>query len=147
MGLKRLIRPDHMPVNKYELVVPGLPLIVFTTISGLEEELQTTDLPDRTTASGGNTNPVEFTATHEMHHTEEVVAMELWFEEAKFVSPLYKKMGTLTHFSISGIAQRVYGLLGIFPTKRKLPDLDMNNEGESGVIEWTFKVDELQFIL
>ena len=36
MPLKGLIDPDHIPVNKYELAVIGLPTIQFTSISGME---------------------------------------------------------------------------------------------------------------
>lgn len=138
-----LINPDHIPVNRFELIVPGLvpPVsIVFTTVSGFEEELQTVDLPNRTRASGGNVSAFEFTATHPLHHTDEVIAMEAWFKETIVVSPGYKKAGTLRMTSLMGIP-RTYGLVGVFPSKRKMPDLDMNNEGEIALIEWTFQCD------
>lgn len=142
--MKGTIQPDHISVNKYELLALGMPPIQFTEVSGIEEELETVDLPDRTTASGGNTKPVEFTAKHMMHHLVEQAAMEVWFKESQDpVSPLYKKAGTLIHKSISGKVIRSYTLLGLYPTKRKLPDLEMANEGEPAVVEWTFKADDI----
>jgi len=140
--MKGDIRADHIPINKWTLLVLGMPMLTITEQSGIEEELETTDLPDKTRASGGNTLPVEFTAKIPMHHLEEQVAMELWFASCKDpVSPLYKKAATLIHKSISSRVLKTYSLIGMFPTKRKLPDLDMNNEGEYASVEWTFSAD------
>ena len=142
MPVRGAILPDMMPVNKYQLIVPGLPALTFTTLSGMEEELEKSELPDRTVASGGNTKAQELTATQPMHHTVEVAAMELWFKQGQDpVSPGYKKAATLIHKSNSGAILRTYSLIGMFAMKRKLPDLDMANEGEMAVIEWTFSVD------
>lgn len=144
MVLKGTILPDHIPVNKFQLTVAGLPPLVFTEISGIEEELETTALPDRTTASGGNKLPVEFTAMQPQHHTVERAAMEAWFTESQDPSPpTYKKDGTLIVQSISGGQVVAYLVRGLFPSKRSLPDLDLANEGELAKIEWTFKSDEI----
>lgn len=146
MPLKRKIQSDHMPVNNYEMVVPGLPPILFTKIDGLDEELEHTDLPDRTTASGGNTKVVEFTAHQLLHHTAEVAAIERWYNSSKHpVQFGYKKNITLMYFSISDTRWRTYSLMGAFPTKRKLPNLEMNNEGDAAICEWTFRCDEVVF--
>jgi len=59
------------------------------------------------------------------------------------VSPLYKKVGTLIHLSISGNVLRTYSMTGIFPSKRALPELDMKNEGEMAEVEWTFQADNM----
>jgi len=140
--MKGDIRPDHIPINKWDLLVLGMPRFTITEQSGIEEELETTDLPDKTRASGGNSMPVEFTAKMSMHHLEEQAAMELWFASCKDpVSPLYKKNATLIHKSISGIVLKTYSLIGLFPTKRVLPDLDKANEGELATVEWTFSAD------
>jgi hypothetical protein len=144
--MKGDIRPDHIPLNKYQLLVLGtaVPAFTFTEISGIEEELQTTELPDRTVASGGNTGPVEFTAKCPLHHLEEQAALELWFNEGKDpVSPLYKKAASLVHMSGTGQVLRTYSVVGVFCSKRALPDLSMANEGEMAANEWTFKADEL----
>jgi len=142
--MKSVLQPDHIPVNKYELLVLGLPSLMFTEISGIEEELQVVELPDRTVASGGNTGPVEFTAMLPMHHLAEQAAMELWYSESQDdVSPLYKKAATLIHKSISGQVLRTYSLVNIFPSKRGLPDLEMANEGEMAQVEWTFRADDI----
>lgn len=142
--MKGDIRPDHIPMNKFKLIVQGLPLITFTEVAGLEEELETVDLPDRTAASGGQTKPVEFTAKMPTHHTEQRIAMESWYEEGKDpVSPTYKKIGTLVKMSLSGAQTVSYIMNGLFVCKRNTPDLDMSNEGEMDQIEWTLKADSL----
>jgi hypothetical protein len=142
--MKGKIKPDHMPLNKFELLVLGLPPLTFVTVSGIEDELQVVDLPDRTKASGGNRNPTEFTGSIPMHHTIEQAAMETWFAESQDpVSPTYKKVGTLIHKSSSGNTLRTFSLTGLFPSKRGLPDLDMANEGEQANVEWTFQADNV----
>lgn len=135
-----------MPLNKYELLVVGIITGSLTPVevSGMEDELQVVDLPDRTKASGGNRNPTEIEIALPMHHTQEQLAMEAWFLESQDpVSPTYKKAATLIHKSISGSALRTYSMVGVFPTKRALPDLEMANEGEQANVTWTLSVDDL----
>jgi len=144
--MKGAIQPDHMPLNEYELLVVGLltPLLTPVEVSGMEDELQTVDLPDRTKASGGNRNPTEIEITLPMHHTVEQMAMEAWFLESQdHVSPAYKQAETLFHMSISRTALRTYSMVGVFPTKRTLPDLEMGSEGEQANVTWTLSVDDL----
>lgn len=142
--MKGVLQPDHIPLNKYELRIRDLPSITFITISGLEEELETTDLPDRTAASGGDTKPVEFTGTMPLHHLTEMQAMEEWFQDSQDpVAPNYKKTGTLVLTSITGLVRKTFLILGMFPCKRKTGDLEMANEGELHVVEWTFKGDDI----
>jgi len=143
--MKGVLDPDHIPLNNYELRVPGLPSFIFVTIAGIEEELEAVDLPDRTAASGGHTKTIEFEATLPLHHEDEQQAMEEWFKDSQDpVDPEYKKNGTLLVKSISGMITKSFLLNGIFPCKRKTGDLDMNNEGELHVITWTFKGDSVE---
>lgn len=142
--MKQVLAPDHIPVNKYQLiVVPGPPKINFITIAGLEEELEVVDLPDRTKASGGNTKAIEFTATHSIHELPGDIYLEAWFKEAEFATPTYKRGGTLLVTSISGLVTRSFNMIGLFPGKRKTADLEMANEGELNVKEWTFFCDRM----
>lgn len=142
--MKGTIKPDHIPVNKYELLMLGMPPLTPVEISGLEDELQTTELPDRTRASGGNRGPSEFTIKLPMHHTVEQAAMEIWYRSSQDpVLPTYKLAGTLIHKSISGNSFRTFSLIGVFPTKRVNPDLEMSNEGEMATVEWTLSVDDI----
>jgi hypothetical protein len=144
MPLKATLKPDHIPVNKYEFAVVGLVPLTFTGISGIEEELDTTELPDRTRASGGNTKPGEFTARAPLHHTAEHTALEVWYNEGKDpVSSTYKKPVTLTMKSLTDGITRSYTLMGVFITGRGLPELEMSNEGEIAVVEWTFSYDSI----
>lgn len=134
--------PDHIPVNDFELIVPGGPPILnFITMDGFENELETVDLPDRTTASGGNTKPIEFPATHPKHHTAEDVFLHAWHQQSVAALPGYKKACTLLIRSVSGLNVRSYNLLGMYPFKWKIADKDSENEGEMDVTEWTFKAD------
>lgn len=146
MVLKGTILPDHMAINSYELIVLGLPPLTFTKISGLEDETDKTKLPDRTVASGGNSQPVEFTADLPLHHTIEMAAMELWFAESGArsgpVLPTYKKPATLIFRSISGLQLRSYALVGLWPFKQKLPDLAMDNQGDAAMCMWSFSADQ-----
>lgn len=142
--MKGTIQPDHIPVNKYDLLILGMPNIRFTEVSGIEEELEIVDLPDRTKAPGGHTKPVEFTANAMMHHTVEQAAMELWFQESQDpVSPTYKKVATLIHKSLTGRTLKTYTLTGLFPSKRGLPDLAMENEGDAAQVVWTFSANDV----
>jgi len=142
--VKGAIKEDHIPINKYELVVLGLPPITFTSVTGLEDEIQTTDLPDRTRATGGNRGPTELVARHPLHHTGDRAAMEIWFRESQDpVTPTYKKPGYLSMKSISGQTVVTYPLIGMFPTKRVIPDLEMENEGEMAQLEWTISADDV----
>lgn len=145
MSMKGSIQSGHIPVNKYQLLFVGVPLLTPTTVSGIEEELQTVDLPDRTKASGGNTGASEMTIAIPAHHSVEIAAMETWWIESQDpVSPLYKKAGSLLMESVAiGGATRTVNLMGVFPTKRKYPDLEMANEGEMAVVEWTLSIDQV----
>jgi hypothetical protein len=142
--MKGEIQADHIPVNKYTVQALGLIPLTATNVSGIEDELQTTELPDRTVASGGNRGPTEFELTMPMHHEGEQAAMEIWFRESQDpVLPTYKKPVTLTHNSISGARSRSYTLLGVFPKKRTLPDLEKANEGEMASVVWTMSADDV----
>ncbi len=141
--MKGAILPDHMPINKYQLIVEGLPPILFTAIGSIEDELQTVDLPDNTTASGGNKNPVEFPGSVPAHHPE-VYFLDAWFTEGQDpVSPTYKKIATLVLKSGTGLNLKPYPLTGLYISKRATPDLEMENDGEMAVIEYTFKGDQI----
>lgn len=147
MAIKGVILPDHVQVNKYQLTVAGLPPLLFTAVSGIEEEMDTVDLPDRTSQTGGRTKPVEFEVTQPAHHMIERLAMEAWWSECKDpVSPLHKKIGTLIAFSQSTIMQVSYMLFGVFPSKRALPDFDLDNDGDMAALVWTLKADEVQVL-
>lgn len=144
MAIKGVILPDHVQVNKYLLSVAGLPPLLFTAVSGIEEELDAVELPDRTPQTGGRVKPVEFEVTQPMHHNLERAAMELWFRECHDpVTPTHKKLGTLTLFSQTLLNQPSWSLVGLWIMKRALPDLDLDNEGEMAGIVWTMKANEL----
>lgn len=142
MGIKAVLKEDHIPVNKYQLLIGGIVALTLTKISGIEEEVDVVELPDRTKASGGNTKAGEFTAESPMHHDAEIAALEIWYVEGQDPVVLtYKKAATLVMTSGSGGKKRSYSLIGLWISKRKLPDLEFANEGEMAVAEWTFQYD------
>lgn len=142
--MKGIIKPDHMPVNKFSLKVVGLVDLTAITVSGIEDELQTVDLPDRTVASGGNRMAGEFDIAIPLHHTLEMAAMEVWFKEGQDpITPTYKKPCTLGMDSLSGASSRNYTLVGVFVKKRALPDLDKENDGDMAMATWTLSYDDI----
>lgn len=145
MSLKGLIQPGHIPINKYSLLFPAMPPLVVTKLSGLEEELETSEMPDRTIQSGGQTKAVEMTIEICMHHQIEMAAMELWFAQSKDpVLPGYKKDGTLLHQSVSAVGiANVFALIGTFPKNRKTPEMDMRNDTDAAMVEWTLSIDDV----
>ena len=142
MVLQGSVLADHVPVNNYELIVVGLPSIFFVEISGIELEVQQTDLPDRTKATGGQIIPQEWTAMTMLHHSIEREALETWLAEGRDpVSTSYKKTSTLIHKTLSGLDNGKFAMTGHWITKRKLPDLNKADEGAPAMIEWTFSTD------
>ena len=143
MGIKATIQPDHIPVNKYTLLVVGLIPIVFTKVSGMEQETDVVDLPDRTRATGGNTQPFEIVVEVPAHHTAEIAVMNLWWQEGQDpVLATYKKAGTLLMQSGTGSVIRSFANSGMWVSKRKTSDLDFANEGEMAVHEYTIQIDD-----
>lgn len=142
--MKSVIQPDHIPLNKFELIVVGLPPFTFTSLTGLEEELDKVNLPDRTVASGGRTQPVEFDVMLPTHHIAEQLAMEAWFQESQDpVLPTYKKPGTLIVSSISGNIVRSWSFPDLFPFKRTHPDMEMDNDGELSELQWALAASDI----
>lgn len=144
MSLKGTIKAGHIPVNKFRLLVVGLPPLTPTSVSGIEEEIDSVELPDRTRASGGTTKPVTFTAKFPEHHKSEVDALEKWLLDGQDpVDPNYKKAATLSQESIDGKQTRSWTLYGTWITKHKLPDLDMKNAGDMAEVEYSFSADDM----
>lgn len=141
--LKGKIQPNHIPLNRYDLVIVGGPPLTVVTCSGIEEELEVVEMPDRTVASGGNTKPVEFTIGIPTHHAVEIAFMELWFADSIGQKPGHKKSGALIMKAVSDIAPgKTHTIMSALVSKRKLPDLEMANEGELSVTEYTIRADQ-----
>ena len=145
---KGTIKSDFIPRNKARLDVPGLNPIKFTSITGLEDELQVVDLPDKTRRSGGHRGPSEMVCMHPMHHQIEEVQLELWFTQSQDpVVPGYSRPAAITYMSESGNVLRIFTLIGVFPKKRKTADYEGENEGEMAQTEWTFNIDDIRPVL
>lgn len=143
--MKGTIEPDHIPVNRYQLIVAGFPAQLNPTeISGMEEEIGKVELPDKTVASGGRPGPSEFTMAIPAHHDLEIAACEAWFAEGQEpVSPTYKKAAILLMRSLTGNKFRVRTIIGAWISKRTDPDLEQENDGDMATIEYTVSVDRI----
>jgi len=145
--MKGTISKDHIPASKYQLLFVGMPPLTITEISGIENELDVAELPDRTVASGGRTKPSEFTFRIPAHETVQLAALELWYSMCKGdVDPAYQLSGTLIMQSISGNLLRTYSVIDAFPSKRVLPELSLESEGEMTTIEWTMRCQDVFFV-
>jgi len=141
-----VIEQNHMPINKYQLLVTGFIPITFTKVSGFDREIDMIDLPDRTRASGGVERAVEFTAELPKHHLLEKAAIEAWYGMSKNGSN-YKYTANLIGYRLNGEVGSTIMFNNLWVQKIKEPDLDMANEGEMAVIEITFQADEAIIIL
>lgn len=148
-SIKGVILPDYLPQNKATLIVPdlGVPITVLQ-ISGLEDELDTAELPDRTNGSGGRKKQVEFDVTIPAHHAVEVAAMEAWFKLGQDpVQIIHKKICSIELESQSKLQRGTIALAGAFISKRALPDFDLDNDGEMTTITYTIKADHADMFL
>lgn len=143
--MKGAIAPDHIGDNNYQFLVAGLLPLTAVEISGIDEELKTADLPDRTRASGGTRDPVEFDLMVPAHHDLEIAAMEVWYKEAQdpAVLPTYKKPCTLVMPRISGTGGRTYTLVGVFVKGRGIPSMKMDGDGSMQVITYKMSADDV----
>jgi hypothetical protein len=145
MPIKGTVGTDHFPRNKFSLEVVGIPVsLTILSVGELETELETATLSDRRMVSGGNTKALETDVVTPAHHSQEQFAWEKWFTDSQLDTALdYKKPATLSLVSSSGLVVKSWILTGVFPTKRKMSDLDMENEGEDTRITWTLSIDEM----
>ncbi len=143
--MKGVIEAGHIPVNKWAFKVLGAPPLTITEQSGIEDELEVAELPDRTVASGGNRKAIEFDLTMPEHHAVEQLYMEAWYKSSQDpVTPDYKRPATLIHYDIHGTAKRTWTILGVFPKKRGTADREMADEGQMASVVWTMSGDDIE---
>lgn len=143
MGLKGKIQDNHIPLNKFELVVAGLPTLVLVTTDDIEEMLNVVEMPDRTFRSGGQTGPVEFTGTIPMHHDVQVAALEAWYKQGQDpVQDGYLKAGSMVFYRNDG-TPRPFELVNLWVAGRTVPGGDMANDGEPAMLTFAFRADEI----
>lgn len=143
MAIKGVLEGNRVQVNKFVLtIVPfEIPSPVFTRISGLEMELDTVDLPDRTTRSGGREKQLEFEVDQPMHHSVEVFFMEAWWMACANTLPGYLKLGALRILNEYIGTSKQFTLFNLWLSKRSQSDLDLDNDGDMAIITWTMKAD------
>lgn len=144
MAIKNVIQELRIPVNKFQLTVqPGVGLLTLVSTTGLEEELDAAELPDRTMRSGGRSKPLEFDMVQPMHHAIEVLSMETWFRLCKMSLPGYLKTGILIHQNESNIPTKRFTLPNLWIKKRAHSDLELENAGDMATITWTIQTDQI----
>jgi len=143
MTLKGKIKDNHIPLNKFELLVAGLPQITLITTDDIEESINVIEMPDRTKRSGGQTSAVEFTGTIPMHHDVEVAALEAWYKQGQDpVQEGYLKAGSMMWYRNDG-SPRPFELINLWVSGRTIPGGDMENDGEPAMLTFTFQADEV----
>jgi hypothetical protein len=143
MSLKGKIQDNHIPLNKFELLIAGLPQITLITTDDIEEQLNVIEMPDRTRRSGGQTSSVEFTGTIPMHHDVQVAALEAWYKQGQDpVQEGYLKAGSMVFYRNDG-TPRPFELINIWVSGRTIPGGDMANDGEPAMLTFRFEADEV----
>ena len=143
MTLKGKIQEDHIPLNKFELLVTGLPTLTLITTDDIEEALNVIEMPDGTKRSGGQTDAPEFTGQIPMHHDVQVLALELWYKQGQDpIQEGYLKAGSLVFYRGSG-TPRPFELINLWVSGRTIPGGDMDNDGEPAMLTFTFQADNV----
>jgi hypothetical protein len=116
-------------------------------VSGIEQELETVELPDKTVVTSGRLGVTEFTIKMPAHESTAMAAMDAWWKLCYGTNTTlgYKKDATLTLLDTYGDSKSTWAISGLFPTKRSLPELNAASEGEMAMAEWTFKADDVSF--
>jgi len=146
MALKGVIQKDHIPANKYKLMV-GVKEIIATSVSAIEQTLVTTDLPDGTRASSGRTEASECTVMIPAHHNGDIAFMQAWWHsgganDGPVLPTTYKPM-TVIGTSGTGAVNRIDTCFGCFITGRTSSEYSMEDGGTMTVIEYTISIDRV----
>jgi len=138
----------YIPVNKFTLSVADVADLKVVEVSGIEQELETVELPDKTVVTSGRLGVTEFTIKIPAHETTAMGAMDVWWKMCYGVNATsgYKKLATLLLLDTFGATKSSWSITGMFPTKRALPELNAASEGEMAMAEWTFKADDIKKI-
>lgn len=145
--MKGRIKADPINVNKFEFRVGGVITLYPTEVTGLEQENPGVDLPDNTTAAGGRPKPSECVVKIPAHHKDEILFMNQWYSEGiGKQAPTYKRPAIYRMNSGSETNFLLANLEGVWITKVKLPDGEMKNDGDMAVVEYTCKLDNIEFI-
>ena len=144
MALKGKILKDVISGNNFVLLV-GAKAILCTNISSIEETLQTIDLPDGTTASGGRTEVSEFSITVPAHHEVDVAFMDHWMRNGKSpVVPGAYRTVVVKGNANSGGPGRTDTCFGTHVVGRSSSEYSMEDGGTSmTTIEYTLRCDNV----
>lgn len=143
---KGALSAGYIPVNKFSLSVADVADLKVVEVSGIEQELETVELPDKTVVTSGRLGVTEFTIKMPAHESTAMDAMDTWWKMCYGTNATsgYKKDATLLLLDTYGGTKSSWTISGMFPTKRALPELNAASEGEMAMAEWTFKADDVQ---
>lgn len=143
MAIKNVIQENRIQMNSYSVdISPGVGNIMFVSVGALDDELDKTELPDRTMRSGGRGKPFEFDVVQPAHHDVEVALMEAWWADCQEpVAPDYLKILTYTKYDGRGSPRRQLVCNNAWISKKSESESDLNNEGDMATITWTIQVD------
>lgn len=142
--IKGELSQGYIPINKFSMVVEGIASMTVIEVSGIEQELETVDLPDKTVATSGRAGTTEFSIKVPAHEDVTMAALDTWWKSCQGdVAMDYKKKATLSLLDTFGLPKANWSISGMFPTKRALPELNAGSEGEMAMAEWTFKADDV----
>ena len=146
MAIKGVIDKDIIAGNEFQLTVDNVDVLC-TMISSIEESMQTVELPDGTSASGGRTEGgIETTVTIPAHSVDDVAYMDAWWASCKDPIPLsaYKTV-TIQGRSKSGSKTITDTGFGVWVKGRKSAEYAMEDGGTvMTVIEYTLSIDDVQ---
>jgi hypothetical protein len=147
MAIKNIIEENRIQTNKFVIDwQPGVGEITLISVGELEEELDSSELPDRTVRSGGRKKPIEFDVVQPAHHDDsgEVQAMEQWYVDCQDpVAADHLKIGTYTKFDQQGGPRRTISLDNCWLSKKVESESDLDNDGDMATITWTVRADAM----
>jgi len=123
-NIKGQVLAGAAPRSKFRVSILGLPPFYATKFTGLESELETVELADRTMQSAGNTKASTADVAGYVHHAIEAAAWDAWWVQSQAGAPGYKRGAVVEVLGPSDVPVAIYALAGVFPTKWSLGDLD-----------------------
>jgi hypothetical protein len=141
-NIKGEVLPGAAPRSKFRVFVGGLPPFYASKFTGLESELETVELADRTMQSAGNTKASTADVSGYVHHSVEAAAWDAWWVQSQAGGAGYKRAATVEVMGADDIPVAIYALAGVFPMKWSLGDLDKTST-EATEITYSLSVDSV----
>lgn len=141
--LQGAVQPNPGVTSNYKLELPGVGVLLATSVGELEQELVIFTAPDRTQHSAGQVNPGETEITTLAHHNAEHALVNAWWIQSKTSTDGYKRTATLQILAANGRVVRTVEILGCFPRKVATPAVSTSEDGETYQFTWTLAYDSI----